>query len=124
MYLNAFLEAFRVSDVTILFLLSLGIGLLPKLDNPIGLDDPVGVWCALELELCMLDCSGGKCVVVLCMLNWGGGKGVTVLCMLYWYGALGLDEKCMLVWNGALGLDEKCMLVWYVAHGLKEFVHD
>ena len=97
MYLNAFLEAFRVSDVTIIFLLSLGIGLLPKLDNPIGLDDPVGVWCALELELCMLDCSGGKGVAVLYMLNWGGGKVVTVLCMLYWYGALGLDEKCMLV---------------------------
>ena len=69
MYLNAFLEAFRVSDVTIIFLLSLGIGLLPKLDNPIGLDDPVGVWCALELELCMLD--------------WGGGKGVAELFMVY-----------------------------------------
>ena len=83
MYLDAFLEAFRVSDVTILFLLSLGIGLMPKLGGAIGLDDPVKVWCALRLELCMLD--------------WGGGKGVAVLCMLYWYGALGLDEKCMLV---------------------------
>ena len=82
MYLNAFLEAFRVSDVTILFLLSLGIGLMPKLGGAIGLDDPVGVWCALGLELCML--------------NWGGGKGA-VLCMLYWYDALRLDEKCMLV---------------------------
>ena len=43
MYLDAFLEAFRVSDVTILFLLSLGIGLLPKLGGAIGLDDPMGV---------------------------------------------------------------------------------
>ena len=43
MYLNAFLEAFRVSDVTILFLLSLGIRLLPKLGGAIGLDDLVGV---------------------------------------------------------------------------------
>ena len=109
MYLDAFLEAFSVFDVTILFLLSLGIGLMPKLGGAIGLDDPVGVWCALRLELCMLD--------------WGGGKGVAVLCMLVWNGALGLDEKCMLVWNGALGLDEKCMLVWYVAHGLEELVH-
>ena len=92
MYLDAFLEAFRVSDVTILFLLSLGIGLLPKLGGAIGLDDPVGVWCALGLELYMLD--------------WGGGKDVAVLCMLVWNGALGLDEKCMLVWNGVLGLDE------------------
>ena len=83
MYLDAFLEAFRVSDVTIFFLLSLGIGLLPKLGGAIGLDDLVGVWCALGLELCMLD--------------WGGGKGVAVLCMLDWYGALGLDEKCILV---------------------------
>ena len=55
----------------------------------------MGVWCALGLELCMLD--------------WGG--------------ALGLDEKCMLVWYGALRLDKKCMLVWYVAHGLEELVH-
>ncbi|KAK9992407.1 hypothetical protein SO802_027392 [Lithocarpus litseifolius] len=38
MYLDAFLEAFRVSDVTILFLLSLGIGLLPKLGGAIGLE--------------------------------------------------------------------------------------
>ena len=95
MYLDAFLEAFRVSDVTIIFLLSLRIRLMPKLGGAIGLDDPVGVWCALGLELCMLD--------------WGGGKGVAVLCMLDWYGALGLDEKCM--------------LVWYVAHGLEELVH-
>ena len=43
MYLNAFLEEFRVSDVTILFLLSLGIRLLPKLGGAIGLDDPVRV---------------------------------------------------------------------------------
>ena len=43
MYLDAFLEAFRVSEVTFLFLLSLGIGLLPKLGGAIGLDDPVGV---------------------------------------------------------------------------------
>ena len=89
MYLDAFLEAFRVSDVTIFFLLSLGIGLLPKLGGAIGLDDPMGVWCALGLELCMLD--------------WGGGKGVVVL---YWYGALGLDEKCMLVWYVAHGPEE------------------
>ena len=68
MYLNAFLEAFSVSDVTILFLFSLGIGLMPKLGDALGLDDLVGVWCALRLELCMLD--------------WGGGKGVAVLCML------------------------------------------
>ena len=83
MYLDAFLEAFSVSDVTIIFLLSLGVGLMPKLGGAIGLDDLVGVWCALKLELCMLDCSGGK--------------GVAVLCMLDWYGALGLDEKCILV---------------------------
>ena len=89
MYLDAFLEAFSVSDVTIIFLLSLGIGLMPKLDGAIGLDDLVGVWCALGLELCMLD--------------WGGGKGVAMLCMLYWFGALGLDEKCMLVWNDRNG---------------------
>ena len=43
MYLDAFLEAFSVSDVTILFLLNLGIGLMPKLGGAIGLDDPVGV---------------------------------------------------------------------------------
>ena len=55
MYLDAFLEAFSVSNVTILFLLSLGIGLMPKLGGAIGLDDHVGVWCALGLELCMLD---------------------------------------------------------------------
>ena len=55
MYLDTFLEAFRVFDVTILFLLSLGIGLMPKLGGAIGLDDPVGVWCALRLELCMLN---------------------------------------------------------------------
>ena len=83
MYLDAFLKAFSVSNVTILFLLSLGIGLMPKLGGAIGLDDPVGVWCALGLELCILD--------------WGGGKGVAVLWILYWYSALGLDEKCMLV---------------------------
>ena len=88
MYLDAFLEAFSVFDVTILFLLSLGIGLMPKLGGAIGLDDPVGVWCALGLELCILD--------------WGGGKGVAVLCMLYWYGALGLDEKCY--WFGIVHL--------------------
>ena len=70
MYLDAFLEAFRVSDVTILFLPSLGIGLPPKLGGAIGLDDPVGVWCALGLELCML-------------LDWGGGKGVAELFMVY-----------------------------------------
>ena len=87
MYLDAFLEAFSVSDVTILFLLSLGVGLMPKLGGAIGLDDPVGVLCALGLELCILD--------------WGDGKGVAVLYMLYWYGALRLDEKCMLVWYGA-----------------------
>ena len=109
MYLDAFLEAFRVFDVAILFLLNLEIGLLPKLGGTIGLDDPVGVWCALGLELCMLD--------------WGGGKGMAVLCMLVWYGAFGLDEKCMRVWNGALGLDEKCMLVWYVANGLEKLLH-
>ena len=103
MYLDAFLEAFNVSDVTIPFLLSLGIGLMPKLSGAIGLDDPVGVWCALRLELCMLD--------------WGGGKGVVVLCMLYWYSALGLDKKCILVWYGALGLDEKCILVWNDGNG-------
>jgi len=84
MYLDVFLKAFKVSDVTILFLLSLGIGLLPKLGGAIGLDDLVEVWCALGLELCML-------------LDWGGGKGMAMLCMLYWYGALGLDEKCILV---------------------------
>ena len=89
MYLDAFLEAFRVFDVAILFLLNLEIGLLPKLGGAIGLDDPVGVWCALRLELYMLD--------------WGGGKGVAVLCMLYWYGAFGLDEKCMLVWSDGNG---------------------
>ena len=55
MYLDSFLEAFKVSDVTIIFLLSLGIGLMPKLGGAIGLDDPVRVWCALRLELCMLD---------------------------------------------------------------------
>ena len=55
MYLDAFLEAFRVSDVTILLLLSLGIGLLPNLGGAIGLDDPMGVWCAFGLELCILD---------------------------------------------------------------------
>ena len=92
MNLDAFLEAFSVSDVTIHFLLSLGIGLMPKLGGAIGLDDLVGVWCALGLELCMLDWGGGKGVAVLC-----------VLCMLYWYGALGLDEKCMLVWNNGNG---------------------
>ena len=43
MNLDAFLEAFSVSDVTIHFLLSLGIGLMPKLGGAIGLDDPVGV---------------------------------------------------------------------------------
>ena len=43
MYLDAFLEAFRVSDLTILFPLSLGIGVLPKLGGAIGLDDLVGV---------------------------------------------------------------------------------
>ena len=53
MYLDAFLEAFRVSDVTIIFLPSLGTGLLPKLGGAIGLDDPVGVWCAFGLEMCM-----------------------------------------------------------------------
>ena len=70
MYLDTFLEAFSVSDVIILFLLNLGIGLMPKLGGAIGLDDPVGVWCALRLELCMLDWGGGKGVVVLCMLDW------------------------------------------------------
>ena len=55
MYLDIFLKAFKVSDVSILFLLSLGIGLLPKLGGTIGLDDPMGVWCALGLELYMLD---------------------------------------------------------------------
>ena len=55
MYLDAFLEAFRVSDVTILFLLSLGIGLLPNLGGAIGLDDPMGARCALGLKLCILD---------------------------------------------------------------------
>ena len=55
MYLDAFLEAFKVSDVTILFLLSLGIGLLPNLGGAIGLDDPMGVWYALGLEQCILD---------------------------------------------------------------------
>ena len=69
MYLDAFLEVFKVSNVTILFLLSLGVGLMPKLGGAIGLDDPVGVWCALGLELCMLD--------------WGGGKGVAELFMVY-----------------------------------------
>ena len=43
MYLDAFLEAFRVSDVTILFLFSLEIGLMPKLGGAIELDDLVGV---------------------------------------------------------------------------------
>ena len=43
MYLDAFLEAFSVSDVTIIFLLSLGVGLMLKLGGAIGLDDPVGV---------------------------------------------------------------------------------
>ena len=43
MSLDAFLEAFSVSDVTIIFLLSLGTGLMPKLGGAIGLDDPVGV---------------------------------------------------------------------------------
>ena len=43
MYLDAFLEAFSVADMTILFLLSLGVGLMPKLGGAIGLDDPVGV---------------------------------------------------------------------------------
>ena len=104
-----YLDAFSVSDVTIFFLLSLGIGLMPKLGDAIGLDDLVGVWCALGLELCMLDWGGGKGVTVLCMLDWGDGKGMAVLCMLYWYSALGLDEKCM--------------LVWYVAHGLEKHVH-
>ena len=70
MYLDAFLEAFRVFDVAILFLLNLEIGLLPKLGGAIGLDDPGGVWCALGLELCML-------------LDWGGGKGMVELCMVY-----------------------------------------
>jgi len=37
MYLDAFLEVFRVFDVTILYLLSLGVGLLPKLGGVIGL---------------------------------------------------------------------------------------
>ena len=55
MYLDAFLESFSISDVTILFLLNLGIGIMPKLGGAIGLDDHVGVWCALGLELCMLD---------------------------------------------------------------------
>ena len=55
MYLDIFLKAFKVFDVSILFLLSLGIGLLPKLGGTIGLDDPMGVWCALGLELYMLD---------------------------------------------------------------------
>ena len=48
MYLDAFLEAFSVFDVTILFLLSLGIGLMPKLGGAIGLDDPVGVCVHLD----------------------------------------------------------------------------
>nr|POE67691.1 hypothetical protein CFP56_13839 [Quercus suber]POE67694.1 hypothetical protein CFP56_13842 [Quercus suber] len=38
MYLDEFLEAFKVSNVTILFLLSLGVGLLPKLGGAIGLE--------------------------------------------------------------------------------------
>ena len=109
MYLDAFLEAFRVSDLTILFPLSLGIGVLPKLGGAIGLDDHVEVQCALGLELCMLDWGGGKGVAELCMLDQGGGKGVAELCMVYQYDAFGLDEKCM--------------LVWYVAHGLEELVH-
>ena len=71
MYLDAFLEAFSVSDVTILFLLSLGVGLMPKLGGAIGLDDPVGVWCALGLKLCMLDWNDTD--------GWGGANGVAEL---------------------------------------------
>ena len=38
MYLDAFLEAFKVFDMTIIFFLSLGIGLMPKLGGAIGLE--------------------------------------------------------------------------------------
>ena len=72
MYLDAFLEAFRVSDVTILFLPNLGIGLPPKLGGAIGFDDLVGVWCAFGLEMCMLG------------LRWWKRCGSAVHAILVW----------------------------------------
>ena len=80
---------------------------MPKLGGAIGLDNPVGVWCALGLELCMLD--------------WGGGKGVEVLCMLYWYGALGLDEKCC--WSGMVHLGWMRSACWSGMIGMAEEMH-
>ena len=53
MYLDVFLEAFNVSNVTILFLLSLGVGLLPKLGGAIGLELDLS-FCWLELDWMIL----------------------------------------------------------------------
>ena len=69
MYLDAFLEVFRVSDVTILFLLSLGIGLLPKLGGAIGLDDPVGGLVCTWIGAVHIGLGWWKGVAVLCMLD-------------------------------------------------------
>ena len=85
MYLDAFLEAFEVSDVTTLFFFSLEVELLL-----------LELWCALDwcgafgVELC--------CCVLGYGANWVAGLNL--------YGALGVDGLHMVAWGGANGVDK------------------
>ena len=85
MYLDAFLEAFRVSDVTTIFFFYLEVGLLL-----------LELWCATNW--------GGAFGVELCC--WDEAPG------LNWYGALGVDRLCMAAWYGVNGVAEAVLVVY------------
>ena len=135
-YLNAFLEAFRVNVTTLVFF-CLGFGLLllefwcaPRFC--VVLPDWCGAaWVELccyvyewmnvflvlawgvtfGLDWCILVWDGANWVAKL-VLAWGGAPGLK-LGMLDWYGALGVDGLCTLDWGGALGVELKlCMLAY------------
>ena len=125
MYLDAFLEAFTVSDVTTLAFFCLGFGLLL-----------LEFWCARTFCVVLPDWCGAASVELCCwvyvllvlawgvtfgldwcILVWDGANWVAEL-VLAWDGAPGL-KLGLLDWRGALGVAQLCMLDWGGAPGVE-----
>ena len=103
MYLDAFLEAFRVSDVTTLIFFCLGFGLLL-----------LEFWCAPRFYVVLPEWCGAIGVELCCcvyewmnvlLLAWNGLDEL----VLAWDGAPGL-KLGLLDWYGVLGVDGLCMM--------------
>ena len=101
MYLDAFLEAFRVSDVTTLAFFSLGFRLLL-----------LEFWCAPNFCVVLPDwCGVARVELCYCVYEWMNAL------LLAWNG---LDEL-VLAWGVTFGLDW-CILVWDDANWVAKLV--